>query len=573
MAKKRSPQSKQMLMQAKQNLNTALKDEFDDKMTSLISKLEPLGKGKHSLWKNCKGIKTPSQCDKPLRNFNGTWARSDSEKAEVFAHHLQGVFQPNPDQNGFLPPPITSIPLNCRLTFSFRTFYKEIRSLNMKKSPGEDRVSPKMIAELPLVAMKLLLYIFNGMLRLGYFPQTWKVSKIKMIAKQGKDPYQPTSYRPISLLSVTSKLFEKLMLKVFISPIMKSRNILPDHQFGFRECHSTIEQVNRITNEVRRAFEEKQYCSAIFLDVAQAFDKVWHTGLIFKLKQIFPEPIFNILNSYLCNRKFKIVQNEYLSGEYKINAGVPQGSVFGPTLYLIYTADLPTDNNVLTSTFADDTAILSRHRDPARASFILNSHLNKLQRWLANWRIVVNESKSTHITFTLCQKTCPIVFLNGTPIPQTTTVKYLGIHLDRRLTWLNHIKCKKQQLQLKFLELYWLLNYRSKLSIEHKTLIYKAILKPIWQYGAQLWCKASASNVALIQTSQSKILRSITNAPRFIKNEVIQKDLNLPPVHLEISKIRQKYLLKLATHPNNSAKNLLNINFDSRLKRNDFPTY
>lgn len=571
--RRRSPQAAEDMNAAKQKLREALAKELNNELENLTSSLHPNSTGNQSLWKHCKSIKPPITSEPPLRNSDGNWSRTDEEKSMVFANHLQTVFQPNPSQTNF---DLATIPYQPRIRnfkFIYNDIKKELSDLNPKKACGEDLVSPKMFMELPWIAIKQLTHIFNAVLRLEYFPEVWKLSKIKMIAKPGKNPSAASSYRPISLLPISSKIFEKLLLRKFIQPEIVHKQILPDHQFGFREKHSTVEQVNRITNEVRKAFEDKKYCSAIFLDIAQAFDKVWHEGLIHKLKLILPSNIVKVLESYLTNRKFKVSQNEYLSIPFDIKAGVPQGSVLGPTLYLIFTADLPTHQSVMTSTFADDTAILSSNKCPAAASMNLNKHLRELESWLANWRIRVNENKSTHITFTLRRDTCPRVFLNNTAIPQADHVKYLGMHLDRRLTWRKHLDAKKLQMKLKFQEIHWLLNFKSKLSIEHKILLYKAIIMPIWQYGAQLWCSTSPSNTALIQRAQSKILRCIINPPWFIRNEAIHRDLQIPLVQHAINNLREKYLFKLSYHSNHLAKNLSNLNFHSRLKRNDFATF
>ena len=112
-------------------------------------------------------------------------------------------------------------------------------------------------------------------------------------------------------------------------------------------------------------------------------------------------------------------------------------------LYILFTADLPTNDLLTTSTFADDTAILSSHKECNNASQILGEHLQQLEIWLANWRIRVNESKSAHVTFTLRKDTCPSVTVNSVTIPQAKEVVYLGIHLDRRLTWRKHIEAKR----------------------------------------------------------------------------------------------------------------------------------
>jgi hypothetical protein len=196
---------------------------------------------------------------------------------------------------------------------------------------------------------------------------------------------------------------------------------------------------------------------------------------------MLPDQLYLVLKSYLEERYFQVKIDDTLSDHRLIKAGVPQGSVLGPLLYLIYTADVPTMDDTLIATFADDTAILSSDADPdpVSASERLH-HLNLLQSWLKQWKIKVNPIKSTQITFTTRRGLCPQVSLNNTLIPIKTEVKYLGLHLDQKLTWRNHIKAKSRQLELKLKSMYWLMNKKSKLSVENKLTIYKAILTPVW---------------------------------------------------------------------------------------------
>jgi hypothetical protein len=181
------------------------------------------------------------------------------------------------------------------------------------------------------------------------------------------------------------------------------------------------------------ALERKQYCSAAFLDITQAFDKVWHTGLLHKLQLSPPLNYFLILKSYLQSRHFVKIENDYTELS-PINAGVPQGSVLGSLLYLVFTADLPISPETKSTTFADYTAVIATDNDPDLASSKLQTNLLAIQSWLAKWRMKGNESKTTHITFTTRRGTCLLVHINNVQLPQTEEVKYLGLHLDRRFT-------------------------------------------------------------------------------------------------------------------------------------------
>jgi len=164
-------------------------------------------------------------------------------------------------------------------------------------------------------------------------------------------------------------------------------------------------------------------------------------------------------------------------------------------------------------------------------------------------KIKVNESKSSHITFTLRKGHCPAVSINQTIIPQTEVVKYLGIHLDCRLNWKEHITRKRKQIDLKTKETNWLMGKKFHLSIENKLLIYKAVIKPIWSYGIELWACASRSNRVIMQRSQSRILRAIANVPRYVTNHTLHTDFNIPYVSDVIHERLNKHHSNLEAHP------------------------
>jgi hypothetical protein len=167
-------------------------------------------------------------------------------------------------------------------------------SLNPKTSSGYDFITGKILKELPIIGIKYLTHLFNAVLLKGYFPAQWKVAQIMLILKPGEPPNELTSYRPISLLPIVSKRFEKILLKRLL-PMVKNNRLMPNHQFGFRQRHSIIEQTHQIVQRINEALENKKYCSAAFLDISQAFDKVWHTGLAYKLRRSLPLNYFLIL--------------------------------------------------------------------------------------------------------------------------------------------------------------------------------------------------------------------------------------------------------------------------------------
>jgi hypothetical protein len=156
--------------------------------------------------------------------------------------------------------------------------------------------------------------------------------------------------------------------------------------------------------------------------------------------------------------------------------------------------------------------------DPNTASQKLQQHLNLLQNWMEQWKITVNPEKSSQITFTTKRTICPRVSISNFPIPIKQEVKYLGLHLDQKLSWQTHIKAKRRQLELNVRNINWLINRKSQLSLENKITIYMAIMKPVWTYVIELWGCSKPSNTKILQTFQSKTLRKLANSPWYISN-------------------------------------------------------
>jgi hypothetical protein len=185
-----------------------------------------------------------------------------------------------------------------------------------------------------------------------------------------------------------------------------------------------------------------------------------------------------------------------------------------------------------------------------------------------------NPLKSVHITFTTRSGKCPPVHMNNIQLPSSDQVKYLGLHLDSKLTCRDHIFTKRKQLGLTLTKMNWLLCRRSHLSLLNKLLLYKSILKPIWTYGIQLWGTASLSNIEILEHFQSKALHLIADAPWFVPNIYIRRDLQLPSIKEEISRSSLRYYNRLTTHPNDKVLALMAIPGNRLLRRhapNDLP--
>ncbi|KAL1448307.1 hypothetical protein WDU94_003690 [Cyamophila willieti] len=567
----RAPSDKTIFNRLVGKLRYEIQQAKSESLNQYLNELTPDKNTDYSLWKATKSLKRPILQAPPLQRSDGSWIRDNSAKATAFANHLADIFTPNEitedNQTQIFDIPYSNTDYTIPCT-TVREVQRTIKSeINPKKAPGYDLITGLVLKELPRIAVVKITQIINASFKLTYTPQSFKIAEVIMLPKVGKPVHELKSYRPISLLPILSKLFEKILHKRLLT-IINDKKLVPNHQFGFRSQHNCIEQVHRLTTQIENAIERKKVCSAIFLDVAQAFDKVWHEGLNFKLKQMLPCNLAKLLESYLQDRYFRIKQDDSYSELRPVKAGVPQGSVIGPILYLLYTSDMPENGRGLTATFADDTAFLTVGDNTQETSEKLNQTLSIFQGWASTWRIKLNETKSVHVDFTYRNLPYMPIYLNNVVIPYSNQAKYLGMNLDAKLKWKEHVKKKKEQLNLKYNKMYWLLGRCSKLPVENKLLLYNQVLKPIWTYGIQLWGCTSPSNRLTIEQFQNKVLRGIVNAPWYIRNDDLHRDLGVESVKDCMKRLASDHERRLRDHSNPEAIHLLRIDdLFRRLKR------
>ena len=206
----------------------------------------------------------------------------------------------------------------------------------------------------------ILAELFNKCLNECCFPNSWKVSSVVLVFQNVGRRSSAKNYRPVSLLSVVSKVFEKLVNNRIVDHLEKC-GLFSDFQYGFRSSRSTADLLAVVSDRIARTFNRSGATQAVALDISKAFDKVWHTGLLHKRKSYgISGQIFGLTSSFLSNRRLRVVPDGKYSQEYSVNVGVPQGSVLGPTLFLLYINDLPDDVICDIAISADDTTLDSK---------------------------------------------------------------------------------------------------------------------------------------------------------------------------------------------------------------------
>lgn len=571
----RQPWMRQRLNQ----LIRKVKSELDNfKIHSYKLYVQNINPNDSSLWQATRRVLRNPTIIPPLQQ-DGRYFQSDSEKCDVFADFFEQAFSPNDiiDQgtadlveSSMQNEPQITVELPIRFS-SPSEIYDFIKRLPTKKSPGPDLIPNIVLKNLSRKGLAILASIFNACISRGYFPSTWKEAEIIVLHKPNKPKNSPSSYRPISLLSSISKLLEKIIQKRLLHYIESSNSIIP-HQFGFRPKHSTTHQVQRIAEVINNGFERKEHSLAVFLDVAQAFDKVWHKGLLFKIKSLgVPIYLQNLIQSFLFNRKFHVKLNYSNSTTRNVLAGVPQGSVLGPMLFNIFTADIPIPQNASLALYADDTAMISKHSDIHVAQQNLQNSVDTLVEWFGKWRFKLNASKCEAKIFTLRRPhPPPNITINDTIIewnPPDQSIKYLGIHLDQRLNWNLHVNSKLAQAYSRLSMLYSLINRKSTLKPKYGILLYKSILRPLVMYACPIWgLSISKSKLNKIQIFQNKVLRMCANSPWFIRNKQVHEEFGVDSIHEFIKNSASKFINNIGLVPGAQFFNIGEPTANRRLK-------
>ena len=313
-----------------------------------------------------------------------------------------------------------------------------------KKSFGYDKSHPLLLSSAALEIFRPVTYIINLTLKQGIFPDSLKIAKVIPIFKQGSRS-SCGNYRPISVLCALSKIFERCILNQLIFYCL-TENILVPNQYGFRSGYNTVDCLVDLIDEITKALDEEKYAVSLFLDLSKAFDTVNHSILLSKLDLYGIRGNANQwFRSYLSNRKQKVFVNGVESNFLLVNSGVPQGSILGPFLFLIYINDFEKATNYFSlRLFADDTSLTATGKDLDVLLQRINSELPAIYEWLCSNKLtlnLLNTQPRQKISFNLY----PPLKLADQSLEKSYSVKYLGLIIDCFLSWhelIYHISSK-----------------------------------------------------------------------------------------------------------------------------------
>lgn len=535
-------------------------------------KLQKLNINDNSLWRMTKIFKKEYH---PISTLvkNDTEALTDQEKAEMLASQFEEVhkieLENNTREQDLIITEVNNYIHNNNNTenwYQFSTTPREIiniiRQLPSQKAPGIDKIQNIILKNVGKKVIVQITYIINACIKLAHFPKQWKTGRIIPILKPGKKKSEPSSYRPISLLPTMAKLTEKIILQR-LNKYEKNNKIIIDNQFGFREKHNTVQQIARIANDTITNFNKNNVTVLLLLDIEKAFDRVWTDGVLHKMiKYKYPSTIVKLINSYLRNRKLTVAVNDINSTKRKIRAGVPQGSVLGPKLFNIYLNDIPLFQKTQTALFADDTAIYSHSFSAIVAAKQIQIHLNILEKYYTKWKVSLNVAKTEVIVLARkCQNLRIIqpIKVYEQKIEPTTLVKYLGVYMDAKLQYKEHIKQVIHKAYTVLIKLYPLMVNNSPLSQYNKLLVYKMIIRPIIMYAAPIWCSIAKTNLKPLQIFQNKCLRLVLSENKYAKINDLHTKTSLLMIEDYAKELGEKFYNDTQISTNPLTKNITHI--------------
>ena len=501
--------------------------------------------------------------------------------AEALNSHFAGVglalqnalpFRDETRFRRYLPPRIlNSIFLSPTTCTEVKDIIKDI-----KNTKGNSHsLSPRILKENSNALSFPISLIFNNMIICGHYPDVLKIACVTALFKSG-DELDPNNYRPISSLPLLNKIFEKLLHKR-LTFFLESYSIFTDKQYGFRKNMNTNDAVNNLLDNIYNAMDDSDFLGAVFIDLSKAFDTVPHNLLLHKLEHYgIRGNALNLLESYLSNRKQFVSIEGIKSSMQDVKIGVPQGSVLGPLLFLLYINDLPNSvNNVNSILFADDTTMFARDNDVYDLCNTISSDMLLVKEWLIANSLTLNESKSYYIIFSL--KKIPDnlrVTIGDHVLDRKTHGKFLGVILDEKLNFSNHIDHVTNKVSKLTGLMYKLKSFFPPNILKN---LYLALIYPYYNYCILAWGSANKSVLQPLLLYQKKLMRIITQSDYYAHTNPLFKQLNIlkfdelfmyaSQVHMYKTIVLDKYPILLRS----ILENQINHNYATRINNLRLP--
>uniref|UniRef100_A0A0P4W158 Reverse transcriptase domain-containing protein n=1 Tax=Scylla olivacea TaxID=85551 RepID=A0A0P4W158_SCYOL len=444
-------------------------------------------------------------------------------------------------------------PLNCRISSLELT--RAIRSTKAT-CPGKSGINKTILSHLPVSALDRLREILNASLSAGYFPDGWKEAEMRLVVKAGKAPTSPASYRPISLLEVPGKMFERIVTSR-LRDHLDGHGLYHPGQFGFRRGRGTTHAIAVATETLALHQASRFRCHLVLRDVSKAFDKVWHLGLKYKVLQLgLPDPVTRLLCDFLADRTARIKVGSHLGPVFGLQSGVPQGSVLSPTLYTIYTSDYPGSAAGTNILYADDVSQVVFH--PGRSGAMLNARtereITRVNDFEKRWKIKTNLAKFTVIPMA-AHRPVPL-HVQGVPVAFKRQGSILGLRVTGR-GYTTHITARVAQARSALASLYRFRDLEEGIKLH----LVKALVIPVLTYPPIPTHAMSRRAISRLQKVQNSALRFTfnTNLQGFITSEELHHRASLPAINVRLHLMAEAVWQRLKDDDGEYIRNVLRL--------------
>ncbi len=430
---------------------------------------------------------------------DGRRVTDDVEKANILNDYFASVMTEE-NFNSFQPPlpePIQNGIHN--ITFTPNEVREKLKHLKKHKASGMDEVHVNVLMQVLDFDVPLSI-IFNTSLRTGTIPQDWRDANITPLYKKGSR-MNPNNYRPVSLTSQVCKVMERLILDILWKHINKEK-LISCQQHGFQKNCSCVTQLLECMHDWLECIDEGGGVDAVYLDFAKAFDTVPHTRLLRKLHNMgIRGAIHSWIASFLSHRRQRVILRNGTSRWSQVTSGVPQGSILGPVLFLLYVNDLPDTVMATAKMFADDTKVYKhvKNRDDCQE---LQEDLNRLSAWSKQWLLKFNASKC--VALRIKNSIQYVYTLNGTYLRDVDSQNDLGVTITNDLMPSRHILniAKKANTRI-----YMIKRCFTGLTKKKLLILYKSIVRPIMEYASPVWSPWQVKDKEILQKTQDRCLR------------------------------------------------------------------
>jgi hypothetical protein len=421
--------------------------------------------------------------------------------AEKSTLHDAGIATPN-------FPPNLDTPILGQINIKCKEVKRALMELDVNKAVGPDGIGPMVLKKCAPELAPSLARLFRLSIRSGRTPSEWRTAHISPIHKGGSKS-DPNNYRPVSLLPIVSKVLETIINKRLKKHLLQ-HNLLSPHQFGFLPGRSTLDLIASLTQSWSSAVDSGSEVRVVALDISRAFDRVWHRGLLTKLHGFsVGGRVFDWIKGFLTGRRQAVLLNGQRSSYRHTNAGVPQGSVLGPTLFLIFINDIFSQVESCLDLFADDSSlhhVISSRAERYSVANTINRDLKKLADWASSWLITFNAKKTKVLTISNARDAAvghPQLVFQGHRLPEEANITLVGVTINQHLTWGDHIKTIAARAGQRLGALLRCSHYLPPPAL---LAAYKNFVRSSMEYCSPVWAGGPSTDLALLSRIQRRAL-------------------------------------------------------------------